>query len=77
MIKRDILREGEEDHYARLSPQPIEVINAWGLDFNLGNVVKYVARAGHKDDIVKDLKKARAYIDFEIRRLNGEALIRR
>lgn len=54
------------EHYNRLDPQPKDIIRAWGLNFNLGNAVKYVARAGHKDDIVQDLKKAQEYIQFEI-----------
>lgn len=29
--------------------QPIDLINAQGLNFNLGNVVKYACRAGKKD----------------------------
>lgn len=46
--------------------EPKDVIRDWGLNFNLGNTVKYIARAGRKDDIVQDLKKARQYLDFEI-----------
>ena len=46
--------------------EPKDVIHDWGLNFNLGNTVKYIARAGRKDDIVQDLKKARQYLDFEI-----------
>ena len=46
------------EHYNRLNPQPKDVIRAWGLNFNLGSAVKYISRAGHKDDIVQDLKKA-------------------
>lgn len=55
-------------HYADLFPEPITVINAWGLGFNLGNVIKYVARAGRKDPekYVEDLLKARRYLDIEI-----------
>ena len=30
---------------------------------NLGNALKYLSRAGHKDDIIQDLKKAKWYID--------------
>ena len=40
------------EHYNRLNPQPKDVIRAWGLNFNLGSAVKYISRAGHKDDIV-------------------------
>lgn len=40
------------------------------LTFNLGNVVKYVARAGRKtDDPLEDLKKAKFYLEREIERL--------
>ena len=60
------------EHYNRLDPQPKNVIRSWGLNFNLGNAVKYVARAGHKDDIVQDLKKAQEYIQFEIDAIEEE-----
>ena len=43
------------EHYSRLNPQPKDVIRAWGLNFNLGSAVKYISRAGHKDDMVQDL----------------------
>lgn len=46
--------------------EPKDVIRDWGLNFNLGNAVKYLARAGRKDDVVQDLKKAQEYIQFEI-----------
>lgn len=52
------------EHYNRLNPQPKDVIRAWGLNFNLGSAVKYISRAGHKDDIVQDLKKAQEFIQF-------------
>ena len=44
----------------------IKVIEAWGLGFHLGNVVKYVARADHKGNPLEDLKKARWYLDRKI-----------
>ena len=46
--------------------EPIEVINDWQLDFDLGNVVKYISRAGRKDDKLKDLEKALFYINHAI-----------
>ena len=51
--------------------QPIELINAQDLNFNLGNVVKYVCRAGKKEgeNTLSDLEKAKDYIDFEIERV--------
>ena len=54
-------------HYASLSIEPIDVIEAWNLGFSLGNVVKYIARAGRKTpDTLVDLKKARWYLNREI-----------
>lgn len=52
----------------------IKVLHAWGLNFNasLFNVVKYIARAGKKGDTLEDLKKARFYLDYEIKRLEGK-----
>ena len=52
--------------------QPKDVIRDWKLNFNLGNAVKYIARAGRKDDIVQDLKKAQEYIQFEIDAIEAE-----
>jgi hypothetical protein len=53
-------------HYAKLKPEPIDVIEGWNLGFHLAQVVKYVARAGRKggaDKFVEDLRKARWYLD--------------
>lgn len=51
--------------------EAIKVIDAWGLDndFYLGNAVKYLSRAGKKDDTVQDLKKAIWYIEKKIEKL--------
>jgi hypothetical protein len=49
--------------------EAIKVVEAWGLDFHLGNVVKYISRAGKKGDILEDLKKARWYLDRKIANL--------
>ena len=56
--------------------EAIRVIEAWDLNFNLGNVVKYVARAGKKDKetLLGDLEKAREYLTFEIERRAREGL---
>ena len=57
-------------HYNVGNIEVIDAINEWKLDFDLGNVVKYVARAGHKDPekTVEDLKKAMFYLVDAIRR---------
>ena len=61
-------------HYTDLQPEPIEVIEAWGLGFALGNAVKYLSRAGRKPgaDAVTDLRKAVFYIEREIARIKAE-----
>lgn len=58
-------------HYTRGGIETIDFIEAKGLDYRLGCVVKYVSRAGHKGDrsqYLQDLKKARWYLDRAIRR---------
>ena len=52
--------------------EPRKVIRDWGLNFNLGNAVKYISRAGRKDDILQDLRKAKQYIEFEIEEIEKE-----
>ena len=63
--------ESTPSHYQG-TIQPIDLINAQNLNFNLGNVVKYVCRAGKKEgeSNLKDLKKAKDYINYEIKRIN-------
>jgi len=58
-------------HYKTASGvQAIDIIDAYELNFNLGNVIKYVWRAGKKKSTLEDLKKARWYLDREITRLS-------
>jgi len=54
-------------HYNTGKYEAIDVIEDWKLGFHLGNVVKYVARAEHKNDTLEDLKKARWYLDRYIK----------
>lgn len=49
--------------------EPHLVIEDWGLNHNMGSVMKYVARYLLKGNPIKDLRKARQYLDFEIARL--------
>lgn len=51
--------------------EAIKVIEAWQLGFNLGNTVKYIARAEHKGATLQDLEKARWYLDREISNRKG------
>jgi hypothetical protein len=46
--------------------EAIKVIEAWQLDFHVGNVVKYLSRAGKKGDRLEDLEKAAWYLNRAI-----------
>ena len=53
---------GKDNHY-----EAIKIIEAYDLNFSLGNVIKYVLRAGKKSDsAIEDLEKAARYIQFQI-----------
>ena len=60
-------------HYTS-HPSGVECIEVtrW-MNSNLGNVMKYVWRAGKKGDALEDLRKARFYLQDEINRLEGLA----
>jgi hypothetical protein len=56
----------KRQHYYGEGMQVIDVIQLFGLGFERGNMIKYIARAGLKDPtkIEEDLKKAETYYDF-------------
>jgi hypothetical protein len=54
-------------HYCDGGIEVIDYIDAKGFNYHLGNVIKYVSRAGKKGSTVEDLKKARWYLDREIK----------
>jgi hypothetical protein len=58
--------------------EAIKVIEAWELNFSLGNTVKYISRAGKKNrkKHLEDLQKASTYLQFEIDRLEREEKIK-
>ena len=58
-------------HYTQ-HPSGVECIQVTEhMNFNRGNAIKYIWRAGDKGDVVQDLQKARWYIDREIQRLTN------
>jgi hypothetical protein len=54
------------EHYQYSLIQPVDVIDAWELDFYLGNVIKYISRFNHKGKPLEDLCKAKFYLDKKI-----------
>jgi len=59
-------------HYNAGKIEVIDAICDWELDFIEGNVVKYITRAKHKGDELGDLKKARWYLDYLVKRLEKQ-----
>lgn len=58
------------EHPSHYTQYPVEVIEITeNLNFNRGNAVKYLCRAGHKGDELEDLRKAEWYVKREIERL--------
>jgi hypothetical protein len=53
-------------HYTAGGIETIDFIEAKGLGYHLGNVVKYITRADHKGDRLENLKKAQWYLNREI-----------
>lgn len=64
--KEDVINH--PSHYTRGKIEVIDFIEDQQLPYHLGNVIKYIARAGYKGDKLEDLKKARWYLD---RYING------
>jgi len=58
-------------HYKVGGLETIDFIEAKGLGYNLGNVVKYITRAAHKGNASEDLAKARWYLNREIAKFNA------
>lgn len=65
-------------HYNKGKFEVIDVIEDWKLGFNLGNAVKYIARAEYKENKLQDLEKAKWYLEREIKVIkNGQKLYER
>lgn len=55
-------------HYSAHGIEPIDYIESHDLNFNLGNVIKYISRAPYKGTELEDLKKAKCYLEREIKK---------
>ena len=61
VVEEDVINH--PSHYTRGKIEVIDFIEDQQLPYHLGNVIKYIARAGYKGDKLEDLKKARWYLD--------------
>jgi hypothetical protein len=59
-------------HYTKGGIETIDFIEAKGLGYCLGNVVKYVSRVDEKDDPIENLEKAEWYLKREIAKRKKE-----
>jgi hypothetical protein len=59
-------------HYKTGGIETIDFIEAKGLNYHLGNVVKYITRADHKGERLENLLKARWYLNREIAKSTKE-----
>ena len=58
-------------HYKVGGIETIDFIEAKGLNYNMGNAVKYITRADHKGNRKQDLEKAVWYLNRELGRVQG------
>lgn len=67
-MKTDLINNPPHYDIPGLGIQVYDVIRALDLDYDRGNTIKYVARAGRKSDLteIQDLRKARWYLDRAI-----------
>ena len=54
------------EYYKRGSTDVWDFIRDQGLNFHLGNAIKYICRAGYKESKIKDLEKAIHYLQNEL-----------
>jgi hypothetical protein len=63
VIKEEV---NHPEHYQGNGMEVIDIIDAFELNFNLGNSIKYILRADKKGFIKKDLSKAVWYLNREL-----------
>lgn len=71
----DLPSGGPVNHPKHYNTGKIEVVDAiddWGLSFNDGNAVKYIARHRHKGKAIEDIEKALWYLNHHLANLKKE-----
>jgi hypothetical protein len=68
VIKEEV---NHPDHYQSNGIEVIDIIDSFGLNFNLGNSIKYILRADKKGFKKKDLSKAVWYLNRELEKWKG------
>lgn len=58
-------------HYQGKNFEVIDIINDYGLNFELGNAIKYILRADKKGNKKQDIEKAIWYLNYELSKFRG------
>ena len=68
-----LFRSNHPSHYCEgRKYEPIDVIEDWNLGFLTGNALKYISRAGRKNDELEDLEKAVFYLNRRIKQIKNK-----
>ena len=81
ITKEDIIKD--PSHYPRYAIEPVTFIMQNGFSFEIGNIIKYASRAGHKlyegmtavESEITDLEKIRRYAEMRINVLEGKDVL--
>lgn len=68
-------RPNQPEYYTRGNVPVWDFIHQQGLNFDLGNVIKYVCRAGHKGSEREDIKKAINYLEHHLTNIDKSSAI--
>ena len=60
------------EYYRRGNVEVWDFIRDQGLNYHLGNAIKYICRAGYKDSAIKDLTKAIHYLQNELHHVSTQ-----
>lgn len=73
IVKEESIVDNIKPSHYRMGDEVIPFIRSWDLNFNLGNVVKYITRAPYKGKRIEDLRKAKEYLEREIEYLENSS----
>lgn len=59
-------------HYKMGGMEVIDIIEAFGLDYHRASALKYLLRAGRKDDELQDMRKCAWFVNRSVQRLEGK-----
>lgn len=71
-VQKQVTKINHPFHYNKGEFEAIDVIEDWDLNFNVGNAIKYIARAPYKNNRIEDYEKAIWYLQREIQRIQNK-----